>query len=385
MNRTRLYKLILILIPVLISMACTKTEPVRQPETGADPPAASAVWSIFRGDPGLSGRYSGAFPVEPELLWSFKTGEAVKSSPVVSGAKVFIGSGNGIVYALDRVSGKELWAFDSGAPVEASPLLLDGSLYIGSLDGVFYALDIESGQQRWSYTVEAQIVGSANHHQGAVLFGSYDGRLYSLDAESGALNWSYETSYFINGTPALYQDTVVFGGCDALLHLVSVHGSELGQIDTGAYIAGSPAISEGLAYIGNYGDSILAVDLSSRKILWEYVNDERGGAFFSSPAVSGDAVVIGSRDGRLHCLERDTGLRRWVYAAGSDVDVSPVIVGDRVGFGSSDGRLYMVRMDDGVETWRYEIGSPVTSSPALAAGMLFIGSDDGRLYAFGRK
>jgi outer membrane protein assembly factor BamB len=65
------------------------------------------------------------------------------------------------------------------------------------------------------------------------------------------------------------------------------------------------------------------------------------------------------------------------------VDSSPVVCGDAVVVGSEDGRLYCVALADGTERWAYEIGGGVTSSPALADGRIVVGSEDGNVYCFG--
>ena len=301
------------------------------------------------------------------------------------GDYVYFGSSNGIIYALDSDTGKRLWAYDTDGAIEAPPLLVGTSVYIGSIDGSFYAIDSVRGKLQWTFQADAQITGSANYYQDSVFFGSYDGKVYSIDSETGALNWNYETEYFVNGTPALSQNEIIFGGCDAFLHIVSFDGEYVSKIDSGAYIAGSPVVSEGVAYIGNFGNVLLAIDLASGETLWEYVNDDERGVFYSSAAVSGDVVVIGSRDRRLHCVEKSTGLRKWVFETGGDIDGSPVIAGNRVVFGSNDGWLYMVRIADGTEVWTYEIGGQLPGSPALSDGKIYIGSEDGRLYAFGNR
>ena len=53
---------------------------------------------MFRGGPALTGIAGGSLPEHLQLLWTFKTGGPVKSSPAIVGGRVFIGSDDGNLY-----------------------------------------------------------------------------------------------------------------------------------------------------------------------------------------------------------------------------------------------------------------------------------------------
>ena len=60
--------------------------------------ANSNEWPLYRGNPALTGVAAWLCPGQsPSLLWNFKTGGPVKSSAVIGGGKVFIGSNDGQV------------------------------------------------------------------------------------------------------------------------------------------------------------------------------------------------------------------------------------------------------------------------------------------------
>ena len=356
----------------------------------AEDPAA--VWPIYRGDSSLSGLASGTLPERMRLLWTFRTEDQIRSSPVVGQDTVFVGSYDGKVYALELANGTERWSFDTGNAVEAPALLVEDSLYVGSLDGTLYALKAKNGKQRWIYATENRIMGSANwartREGERILVGSYDNRLHCLESGSGKVAWTFLTDHYINGAPAIYssgaQILTVFGGCDMLLHLVSVeNGLELTAVEAGSFIAASVAVAGYQAFFGNYDGALLCVDLSQARILWEYVDEEVRAPFFSSPAVNEDRVVAGSRDGRLHCVDRSSGQMLWTFPTGGEIDSSPVICGDKVVFGSADGRIYLLNLDDGKELWSYEIGAGIVSSPAVVGDRVIIAAEDGLVYAFG--
>ncbi len=350
----------------------------------------AAAWPMFRGGPQLLGVANGSIEKELALLWTYKTGGPVKSSAAVVGGKVFIGSGDQHVHAIDFATGKTNWTFKTEGEIEASPLVLDGKVFVGGADAWFYALDAESGKLAWKYQTGDKILSSANYLKSPkgdatwIVFGSYDNRLYCLDAATGKSNWVYETGNYINGSPAVANGQTVFGGCDAILHVLNLaDGTKVKEIEAGAYIAASVALEGGKAYFVHYENEFLCIDLAKGTNQWNY--KDRGFPYFSSPAVTSDRVVFGGRDKRLHCVEKATGKSVWVFGTRGKVDSSPVVVGDKVVVGSDDGRLYIVSLKDGSELWSYEIGQSVGSSPAVVDGKVIVGSEDGSVYCFGGK
>lgn len=380
---------------------------------GLPRPGVAGDWPLFRGDSELRGVADTSLPDKPALSWKFKTGDAVKSAPVIVSNVVYIGSGDSNVYALNFSDGRKVWSFPTDGPVDAPPMALENTIYVGSLDGFLYALDAGKGTLRWKYKTDDKILGSANYWKQPygpvqIIAGSYDYRLHSIDAVTGKSNWVYETGNYINGTPAIFGGRTVFGGCDGFLHVISLaNGKQVAEIDAGAYVAASAALADGRAYFGNYGNEFLCVDFSTSteggtetpkptasqeapsqaggqsNLVWRF--KEKEFPFFSSAAVTKDQVVFGGRDKRLHCLNRATGEEIWSFATQGKVDSSPVVAGEKIVVGSHDGRVYVVSLKDGKELWSYEIGEPIESSPGVADSKFVIGSDDGYVYCFGTK
>jgi glucose dehydrogenase len=355
----------------------------------APPPAAppSADWPSFRGDPALRGVASGALALPWGLLWTYPAGGPVVSSAVVAGGRVFVGSTDGVLHAIALSTGQAVWTNRFEDSIEAPPLVLGGRVFLGDMGGKFRALEARTGNALWTFEAGDKIVGAANWFvqdgKTNLLVGSHDFFLYALDADTGATNWAYETGNYINGTPATADGLAVVGGCDALLHVVSVtNGTQLREVDAGAYIAAGAALDAGRAWFGHYENEFLCVDLNAGTVLWRY--RQRNFPYLSSPALTDQQVLFGGRDKRLHCVNRDTGDEVWTFATRGKVDSSPVVCGDQVVVGSDDGRLYVLSLSDGTEQWSYEIGQPLTASPAVAGGKVIIGSQDGHVYCFGK-
>lgn len=72
------------------------------------------------------------------LHWAFESHWSVRSSPAVVDGTVYVGIDD--VHALDAATGREQWAFETDSMVH-SVTVVDGIIYIGSEDGIVYALD----------------------------------------------------------------------------------------------------------------------------------------------------------------------------------------------------------------------------------------------------
>ena len=64
---------------------------------------------------------------------------------------VYIGSGDGKVYALNAANGKYIWSYQTQGNVASSPAVADGMVFVGSYDGNLYALNAVNGKLVWSY------------------------------------------------------------------------------------------------------------------------------------------------------------------------------------------------------------------------------------------
>lgn len=71
-------------------------------------------------------------------LWRSHT-VASESYPVIANDYVYIGSRDGNIHAINRISKREAWTHQVAGPVDAAPAISDGFLYCASLDGSVYA------------------------------------------------------------------------------------------------------------------------------------------------------------------------------------------------------------------------------------------------------
>jgi len=68
------------------------------------PEQAQMNWPMFRGGQSLLGTAAGSLPDSLQLLWKFKTGAEIKSSPAIDNDLVFIGSADANALCRTRCS-----------------------------------------------------------------------------------------------------------------------------------------------------------------------------------------------------------------------------------------------------------------------------------------
>lgn len=346
--------------------------------------AESNDWPIFRGGVTQTGVSTAKLPEKMDILWEFKTKDAIEGGAVIVDGIVYFGSYDQNLYAVELKSGKQKWATKLG-PIKAPPAIHKGRIYVGDVDGKFYALELATGKVLWKFETEDQITASANFFEDRILIPSHDSTVYCLD-QDGKKVWEFRTDGPIFGSVPVAKGMTFVAGCDSNMHAVDLKtGKKKFSVDLKGQTGASAAVVDNTLYVGTMTNQVLAVDLMNEKISWEFEAPKRKAGFYSSPAVVSDLVVIGSRDSKVWAIERNTGKSVWDFQTDRRVDSSPLIVGNRVFIGSSDENFYILDLKTGKNLQSFMVDSPVICAPAAIDGYVIFGTEKGTLYCLGAK
>ena len=270
------------------------------------------------------------------------------SSPVVAQGRVFFGSGDGSVYALDVASGELRWKFQTGDVVHASPAFDSSTLYFGSFDSYFYAVDAGSGKEKWRFhggedAVMHNQVGFQSSPavvDGVVYTGCRDSNVYALDAATGQERWRFNNKMsWVNSTPAVAKGKVVFATSDStLFHIVeAATGKPVLEQKLKAFVFSSPSVAGDVAYLGVLNGTLEARDLNTGELLWDFQTEasrmNRGWALTADRKFNFPLLFTSNwREGPLVAADAE-------FKVGS-IFSSPLIVNGVVYAGSADGYLY---------------------------------------------
>lgn len=134
--------------------------PTVGPTTTTKPPVTTGDWVTFGGDNARTGVVSG-FPkiTKPYVAWRVVLDGAVYGQPLVIGKRVYAGTENDTVYALDAGTGAVVWSKHLGTPVPKSalpcgnidPLGITGTMAYDKATGLIFAVAETTGGEHTLY------------------------------------------------------------------------------------------------------------------------------------------------------------------------------------------------------------------------------------------
>ncbi len=172
-------------------------------------------------------------------------------------------------------------------------------------------------------------------------------------------------------------------------------GTVLWTFATEGEIWSSPAVQDGVAYIGSDDQSVYAIDIATRQLKWKFATDA---IVRSRPAVADETVYFSSDDGYLFAVDAKSGAQVWKFDMGRPLlerkpvpegwdymQSSPAVADGIVYSGTTNMSFFAVDAKTGQEVWRTQIGLYVRSSPAVVDGVVFFGDWLGTVYALDAK
>lgn len=370
------------------------------------PSGAAAQSSGFRGGPAHPGTYTGADGSFGGVRWRFQTGAPVRSSPVVVGGTLYVGSSDGFLYALDAASGTLRWRAEAGSPITSSPAVSGDIVIVGTRDGRFLAFaaatgaglwQVAGGADRplpWGYESGDLWTSSPTIHESTVYLAGGDGLLRAVDLRGGQERWRADVGSRLRSSPATNGRLVVLGGADGRVHAFdaatgrrawafATAGAALVSANFGydrRTVQSSPALDDSSAYVGARDGFLYAIDLATGRERWRY--DHQVSWCNTSPAVAGGIVYAGSSDGLfVNAVSASDGRQLWRARTQGIVWGSPAVTARAVYAPDGTGRVYAFDRANGEPLWTWRSGARVFSSPAVEGATLFVGSDDGAVYA----
>lgn len=281
-----------------------------------------------------------------EVAWSYETGGEILSAPAVDRGTVYFGSKDGKVYAIEASTGKLKWSYDTGEAIMTSPLVAEGQVFIASDDLHFYALDARTGAKNWrfkltGYEKYSGIFSSPVYYKGAVYIAGKNGLIYSMSAKSGGRNWQRRTFAAVYGSPTINDGVYYIATYGRKLFAYDAESGKViwrKALGPDEYAYSSPVIEGSRIYLALKNGR---VKIFNKRNGADVSVISLPGGISSTPAVTNAGYIfVGCDDGNLYALDTIARTVAWKYKTGGEVHSSPAVTADAVYVGSKDGSVY---------------------------------------------
>lgn len=303
-------------------------------------------------------------PVTGEQEWQAELPSDLESALAFSDGRLYAGHAAGLS-ALDAETGSLVWTHETESPVVGSPAVADGRdvdrnrsprtslsdpmvgdlrsdsmtanrfddeyrgesagrwvderVFVGTAGGTVAALEAESGEDVWTAPTAGAVAAGPTVANDRLYVCDDAGTMLSLDAVTGRTWFTYEIqdAFTTSATVLAAAETTFVGAADGYLHvtdttvgrrklrgwLFSRKGVELdGPIRT------CPVVVGDVLCLGDSSGSLYGIGVDDCEPRWHVRVDD---AIAGTPAVAPGRLVVGSDDGRLHCLEWETDDREF--------------------------------------------------------------------------
>jgi len=370
------------------------------------------------------------------LLVSVPMSDAILASPVVSGDRVYVLDGSGVLACIDIATGEKQWQFNTeggkgNCNNVASPCVIDGYVHIGTMAGFYYVLDCSDGNLVRRVDCGEPIFAAPVAGDGRVYFATLGARLYCLQPD-GVSNWSWDFVREVigfdgdrwkgdewlafRGDRVTWRDHFVCSREICLMGktVVMPAGGRTVFISDGGATATLQHVGEVPDYVGKeypatFGQSadengrvfvqwhrrdnagrVEVMKLEDGELTTQVVPgtetsiDKPGLLSFASVSIRGDDVY------RVR-PEQGAGLSRHSLVTGETellceeaAICPPVLTRQHAIYGGLNGTLYVVPLNGGeTREYRTAFGAAISAAVAVASDRVFVPCEDGYLYILG--
>jgi outer membrane protein assembly factor BamB len=152
------------------------------------------------------------------LVWKFAKNNNhffTDSFPTVTEGKVYVVEDDGIVYALDGLTGSLVWSDYISLEPNQSVAVARGVVYVGTGEGELWALDADNGAEVWAgVPAPHELIYSTRVANGVVYAAGSASAVYILDARNGTLLSTLTPRGPLNHSSAVVVDGNVYIGSD---------------------------------------------------------------------------------------------------------------------------------------------------------------------------
>jgi outer membrane protein assembly factor BamB len=176
------------------------------------------------------------------IAWRVPLGAPSRHGAAVDGEAAYLSLDNGTVVAIGLVDGMQRWA-QSLPGLLSEPASAPERVFVGSTDNFLYALESESGKLAWKWRSGGDVIGAAADAAGVVYFVSLDNILRAVNRGNGNQRWKKEVPSRPAIPPSALGGAVVVAGVAPLVTAFDgSSGATIGSYTAPSELQGPPLI-----------------------------------------------------------------------------------------------------------------------------------------------
>ncbi|MBO2928356.1 outer membrane protein assembly factor BamB [Metapseudomonas otitidis] len=338
--------------------------------------------------------------IQLKEVWSRSIGEGQGETynmlvPAVDGEVIYAGDVEGLVVAMDRMTGDKLWTKELDLPVSGAVGAGYGLVLVGTLKGEVIALDASNGEERWRARVNGEVLAPPATNGDVVVVQTQNDTLFGFDASTGNQRWIYENTPAVltlrgTGAPVVTNRLAVAGlssgkvialdvqrGLPVWEQRVAVPQGR-SELDRVVDIDGGLLLSGGTLYVSTYQGRVAGLDLESGRVLWQ-----REASSYVGVAQGFGSVYVSQASGTIEGIDERSTSALWSNDSLARRQLSaPEVFSSYVAVGDFEGYLHLLSQVDGHFVGREKIdGDGLRARPLVVGDMLYAFGNGGKLVA----
>lgn len=296
------------------------------------------------------------------IAWKTPVASSIKNSIAISCGKVFAQDVDGTLYAINCADGRILWTHRLN--VRPVPALIEGlcadstTVFAGTGHGLT-AIDAESGKVLWTNSEWGQGEGTTttiSEGNGVVVSGVQWSALYGNDSATGRLLWRKSDHGLSDrgASAAIYHGLIYIISRQSVFILEAKSGQTIArrELPMKVDVTSTPLLTDNAIVFGSSTDGLIAIDRETFDILWTTPLQDAliytapytrpvSATVETSPIMAGGRIYATASDGTLYGINPADGKTTWSYPTGAPIFSSPAVSGNALVVTDFGGNIYI--------------------------------------------